>query len=451
MSLAPSFQQGQGIQPNILPRQRSSENSREHLRVISGGRRYFAQITEQHDRILSAVPKTANRLYQLFRRSGPPGKVHLISYRELAAELGLRDIKTIRNNLGHLADTGLLQRQKLGVRSGYEKVIVLDPWQIAAPSEPSAPPVDEPSGKGKKSLKGDLNPVIQPSNPHSAVPSFKDKEENNTGGEFESVTEPTHHPVGRSEIDRGETGSDLQAIGGVSRYLQETELRQPETDSVDGSAQTAPEPATEACGARQEAALLETGKPRPVTRQDRQKQTNSGEDNDSAAAAFFAELERFLGIRLKAPHRKYISDLGQGKWREVRLVAEQLIQARGRNAVKDDDRWLTSALKGLREGTWNLVPMSRLRYDDRLSGEQRQWLEVAEARGLVVKGYRAEQHCYFCEVRPGLHGSGTPKALAACMTWWPLPYLQQQQGQITGAEALGILNSARIARGLPPL
>jgi len=416
----------------------------DRFRVLSGGRRYFAQLTEEHDLILSAVPKTANRLYQKFRRSSPPGKVQLISYQELADELGCT-LKTIRNNLEQLAKTGLLRWRKLGVRSGYAKVAVLDPWQLKSPSEPVEQTPDESQFEEKSFSKGDLNSLKQPSNPHSSVPSFKESRDLQTGVSLESDSEPTTHPVSRTVDGEGRVESELTRVGEVLPYLPQGQADFEEADSFEAQEVEA---VTEPCEAVEVDAVLSTGKPRPVTRTGLQNKTNSGEDSNSAAAAFFAELERFLGRCLKAPHRKYIRQLGEGRWRDVRLVAEQIVQGRG--TISDPDRYFTAALKKLLDGTWNLVTLSRVNRDDRLSSEQAAWLDVAEGRGLLVKGYR-EGPAYFCELRPGLPGCSEPKLLHQVMTWWPLAWLSQKSGQLTSAELKSILNSARISRGLDPV
>lgn len=453
MSLAPNPQAGQGNPLDSSIGRHSSRyrdsNTTAPFSVIQGKgperpvKDPFARCNESYItafRKLGLKPadrELHERLWlRVYSRPGGVAEVHL---KDVAEESGY-SVRWLKMAINRLFDAGLLE----AVHRYNATTFKVRVWHPANP----CPPVETDGNLDLKIQKRIFRSKKEGSNPHSFVASFKEKRDLQTGDELESDSEPTTHPVGRAIDGEGRVESELEGVGEVLPYLPRGQAEQAEFEVMDGFEAQGTEAATGPCEPIGGDAVLSTGKPRPEKRAGLQNKTNSGEDSNSAAAAFFAELERFLGRCLKAPHRKYIRQLGEARWRDVRLVAEQIVQGRG--SISDPDRYFTAALKKLLDGTWNLVTLSRVNRDDRLSSEQVAWLEVAEARGLLVKGYR-EGPAYFCELRPGLPGCSEPKLLHQCMNWWPLAWLSQKSGQLTSAELKSILNSARISRGLDPV
>jgi hypothetical protein len=142
----------------------------------------FARITAQHDALAFSLSPCARLLYQFLLRARPAGQAFefwLSDFNDFVAPHRGQGFcqKWIQAAIAQLADLGLVQ-----IITRYSsrcfKLIAFHPGQCN--SDPLQPEVQEnQKNENKNSNFGNKNSKIEGSNPHSTVPSYREKIENN--------------------------------------------------------------------------------------------------------------------------------------------------------------------------------------------------------------------------------------------------------------------------------
>jgi hypothetical protein len=120
-----------------------------------------------------------------------------------------------------------------------------------------------------------------------------------------------------------------------------------------------------------------------------------------------------------------------------------------RGEVVDVDRYLTSALKGLLDGTWDLPPAPSKPHKavkvEPLADVQ-QWLQLAIARGLIVRlADDASEFVYpACDLE-------TAYPISRLMEMLPLDAISHSEAPISLHSACGLINRLREEKGWPPI
>jgi len=161
--------------------------------------------------------------------------------------------------------------------------------------------------------------------------------------------------------------------------------------------------------------------------------------------AFLKAVEQCFDHELKPIHCKYLQKLWPERFQDVRRMTEQIIAQR--KTIRDLDRYLTTALQGLLDGTWSLAePEASPSPKIGLSDEEKQWLQIAQTRRFVLEQTSANDKFAYPVCNPG-----TAYAIGSLMEVLPLEELVRSSEPIAAQDACALINEIHIEQGWPPL